>query len=517
MKHIFNRSKSLFVSVTAAIAAAAMLCACTAGAGTSAGGAGSTAAPVRDSFTFGIATEVYNLDPFASTTADARAVYFNIYEGLTQVTPEGEFVPCLASDIVMSEDAASYTFTLREGVKFHNGNEMTMDDVLWSIQNAIDTDVNGYSAIDSFEAVSDKELEIRLKAPDTGFLAYLTCPIVPAESKDLALSPVGTGPFYMSDYMEQDHLTLTRFDDYWGDKALLREVVIKFVSNSAELLMAFEAGTIDGFDSSSGVASQLDTTTATIHTRNSNAVQLLALNNARAPFDDVRVRQALSYAVNEDEIIETVDYGYGVPVGSALIPGLSVYYNEELQSYYPTDTDRAKELLKEAGAEGLSFTITVPSNYQVHIDTAQVIVNELAAIGVDAKIEQVDWATWLESVYSNRNYESTIISLDGAIAYPTAFLSRYVSDAHNNFVNFNSPEYDEVYKSAVASTDETEKAALFKEAQEVLTREAAGVFIQDISSINVYSPAFDGFVSYPLYAYDFSVIHAVAGTENTAE
>lgn len=516
MKHIFNRSKSLFVSATAAVVTAAILCACAAGAGNAGGGTASAdaagtaaAAPARDSFTFGIATEVYNLDPFASTTADARAVYFNIYEGLTEVTPDGEFVPCLASGIEMSEDAASYTFTLREGVKFHNGKDMTMDDVLWSIQNAIDTDVNGYSAIDSFEAVSDTVLEIRLKEPDTGFLAYLTCPIVPAESADLALSPVGTGPFYMSDYMEQDHLTLTRFEDYWGEKALLREVVVKFVSNSAELLMAFEAGTIDGFDSSSGVANQLDTSSATIHTRNSNAVQLLALNNAKAPFDDVRVRQALAYAVNEDEIIETVDYGFGVPVGSALIPGLSVYYNEELEDYYPTDTAKAMELLKDAGAEDLSFTITVPSNYQVHIDTAQVIVNELAAIGVDAKIEQVDWATWLESVYSNRNYESTIISLDGAIAYPTSFLSRYVSDAHNNFVNFNSSEYDEVYKSAVASTDETEKTALFKQAQEVLTREAAGVFIQDISSINVYSPAFDGFVSYPLYAYDFSVIHAV--------
>ena len=512
MKHIFTRSRAFAAAAAAVLLLSLSLSACANTAGT--GASGSTAsgntgsAQLRDTFTFGIATEVYNLDPFTSTTADARAVYFNIYEGLTEVTTDGQFVPCLASDIEMSDDAKTYTFTLRDGVKFHNGNDMTMDDVLWSVQNAIDTGMTGYSSIASFEALSDKELKIELSAPDTGFLACLTCAIVPAGSTDLALSPIGTGPFYMSDYAEQDHLTLSRFDDYWGEKAKLSAVEIRFVANSAELLMAFEGGTIDGFDSSSGVASQLDPETATLHTRNSNSVQLLALNNARAPFDDIRVRQALSYAVNADEIIETVDYGFGVPVGSALIPGLSVYYNEELADYYPTDADKAKALLAEAGASDLEFTITVPSNYQVHVDTAQVIVNELAAIGVNAKIEQVDWATWLESVYSGRNYEATIISVDGSLAYPTAFLSRYVSDAHNNFVNFNSAEYDDVYKKAVAATDENEKTALFKEAQEVLTKEAASVFIQDISSINVYSKSFDGFAGYPLYAYDFSVIYA---------
>ncbi|MBO5998369.1 MAG: ABC transporter substrate-binding protein [Lachnospiraceae bacterium] len=508
MKHIFTRSRAFAAAAAAVLLLSLTLTACgNNAAGTGASGNNASAEP-RDTFTFGIATEVYNLDPFTSTTADARAVYFNIYEGLTEVTTDGQFVPCLASDIEISEDAKTYTFTLRDGVKFHNGNDLTMDDVLWSVQNAIDTGMTGYSAIASFEALSDKELKIELSAPDTGFMACLTCAIVPAGSTDLALSPVGTGPFYMSDYAEQDHLTLSRFDDYWGEKAKLSAVEIRFVANSAELLMAFEGGTIDGFDSSSGVASQLDPDSATLHTRNSNSVQLLALNNARAPFDDIRVRQALSYIVDADEIIETVDYGYGVPVGSALIPGLAVYYNEDMVNYYPTSAEKAKELLAEAGASDLSFTITVPSNYQVHVDTAQVIVNELAAVGVSAKIEQVDWATWLESVYSGRNYEATIISVDGSFAYPTAFLSRYVSDAHNNFVNFNSAEYDEVFKKAVAATDEDEKTALFKEAQAVLTKEAASVFIQDISSINVYSKSFDGFAGYPMYAYDFSVIYA---------
>ena len=276
--------------------------------------------------------------------------------------------------------------------------------------------------------------------------------------------------------------------------------------------MNFQSGAIDGFTANGGITEQLDKETMTINVSNSNAVQLLALNNAVKPFDDVRVRQALCYAVDANEIIDTVNYGYGVKVGSALIPGLSAYYDDSLVNYYGegAEVEKAKELLAEAGyPDGFSFTIKVPSNYQVHVDSAQVIVNQLKKIGVEMKIEQVDWATWLEKVYSGRDYEATIISLDGAIASPTAFLSRYVSDAHNNFINFNSPEYDEAYDAAVAQTDQDQRIADFKKAQQILTQEAASVYIEDISYNLVYSKKFTGFAGYPLYATDFAAISPV--------
>ncbi|MBQ1291868.1 MAG: ABC transporter substrate-binding protein [Lachnospiraceae bacterium] len=497
----------------AALALSVLMVFSLAACGNAAGSSSTAAAGAK--FVYGLPTEVNNFDPFTSTTADAKSIYFNIYEGLVKVTTEGTFAPAIAESYEVSDDAKTYTFVLRDGVKFHNGQTLTMDDVLYSIQLAINNSLNGFDNIETFEAQDDKTLVITLKEGNTDFLAMASQAIVPKDSDnngELALAPIGTGPFKFTEYEVQDHVTLVRNDDYYGTPAKLQTVVVKFIASSADLLVSFKSGAIDGFTANGGITEQLEKNDVTINVSNSNAVQLLALNNAVKPFDDVRVRQALCYAVDANEIINTVNYGYGVKVGSALIPGLSAYYDDSLTDYYGegAEIEKAKELLAEAGyPDGFSFTVKAPSNYQVHVDTAQVLVNQLKEIGVDMKIEQVDWATWLEKIYSGRNYEATIISLDGAIASPTAFLSRYVSDAHNNFVNFNSPEYDETYAAAIAQTDQDQRIAEFKKAQQILTQEAASVYIEDISYNLVYSKKFAGFAGYPLYATDFSAIYAV--------
>ena len=275
--------------------------------------------------------------------------------------------------------------------------------------------------------------------------------------------------------------------------------------------MDFQAGSIDGFSASAATLSQLDEDEVNLYIEYSNAVQLLALNNSFEPFQNQQVREALNYAVSADEIIDIAFYGYGTKIGSGLIPALEKYYDDSLADVYDQDLDKAKELLEEAGyADGFSFTITVPSVYEAHVATAEVIVNQLAQIGVNAEIKQVDWATWLESVYQGREYEATIISLDGSLAYPTSFLSRYVSDASNNFVNFASEAYDEVYAKAIAATTDEERVELFKEAQKILNEESASVYIQDIASFLVYNKNFEGNVRYPLYAKDYTAIYKVA-------
>ena len=465
-------------------------------------------------FVYGLATEIDNFDPFVATTADAKSIYFNIYEGLTRVSPDGTFVPAVASEVTVSDDTKVYTFKLRDNVYFHNGNRVTMEDVLYSVKHAMDSALTGYSNIASFRTEDSKTLVITLTNGSTDFLANASAPIIPADSDnngEHALKPIGTGPYAFSEYAVQDHVTLVKNEQYWGEPASLDKITIRFIASSSELLVNYQAGAIDGFTANAGITEQVDKNTSVINVGNSNAVQMLALNNSAAPFDNEKVRKAVCYAVNSDEIIDLVNYGYGVKIGSAVIPGLSAFFDDSLPSVYDVDPEKAKTLLKEAGyPDGFSFTVKVPSVYQVHVDTAQVIINQLAKVGITMNIQEVDWPTWLEKVYTNRDYEATIISVDGSIASPTAFLSRYVSDAHNNFVNFKSPAFDAVYAKAVAAVDQSEREQLFKEAQKVLSDEAASVYIQDISNILVYRNDFTGFKDYPLYAVDFAAISRVA-------
>ncbi len=460
---------------------------------------------------FGFATELNNFDPFSSMTADARSVNFNIFDGLVNVASDGSFVPAIAESYSASSDSLIWTFTLRKGVKFHDGKVLSKEDVLYSIQKAIDGGMTGYNKIESFSFDSSGEkLSIVLKSPDAGFVVYLTTPIVEKDAKNLATQPVGTGPFSLKEFVEQDHVTLAKNNSYWGKKAHLDTVVIKFLASQADFILNFQAGSIDGFSVSADTVEQLDRNEINLYPRNSNAVQLFALNNRFGPFKDKKVRQALCYLIDAETIIRTVNYGYGVKASSPLIPALSKYYASDVDFNYSKDLAKAKELLSESSyPKGFELTITVPSNYNVHVRTAEVIVNELAKLGIKAQIKQVDWATWLQNVYKNKEYESTVISFDGHFAYPTAFLSRYCSDASNNLVGFSNADYDKIYKKAVSTTREDERIAYFKQCQQILSEEAASVFLEDISMLSVYNKHFQGCKDYPLYAIDFSAIYAV--------
>ena len=463
-------------------------------------------------FIKGVSTEAPGFDPFTTQTADARSIFFNIYEGLMATEQDGSFAPALAETCEASDDLQTYTFTLRQGVKFHNGNNLTMDDVLYSIEKSITSNINGYSEIAEYSAAGKTYTVGSEKGKDEDgneIPAIVTSPIVPKDAADLASNPIGTGPFKLTEFVEQDYTLLTRFDDYWGEPAHLDTVTLKYYENTASLATNYLAGAIDGFNSNAGGWKELEGTDYVQNVRHANAVQLLALNNEFEPFKDVRVRQAIAYAVDADEIIDKVSYGLGTKAGTPVIPGLTKYFNDELTDVYDVDVDKAKELLKEAGQENLSFKIRVPSNYQVHVDTAQVISNQLAKAGIKVEIESVDWNTWLNRVYRESEFEATVVSVDGPIAYPTSFLNRYVSTASDNFVNFHSEAFDETYAKALLETDDAKQVELFKEAQKIISDECASVYIQDIDSVVINTPDFGGFAAYPLYVDDYSAIYAV--------
>jgi len=238
-------------------------------------------------------------------------------------------------------------------------------------------------------------------------------------------------------------------------------------------------------------------------------VQIFALNNAQKPLDNVLVRRAINYSIDISGIIETAFYGYGEPSGSPIIPGLIHTYDESLRDPYPRDIEKAKALLAEAGfPNGFSLEISIPSSYTMHVDTAQVIVNQLADAGINAAIQLVDWGTWLQEVYYGRKYQATVISLDANTVSPRSFLSRYLSDNSSNFVNFKNPDFDRVYRAVLSESDEEKRISLYKESQRIISENAASVFVQDILGFRVFTAGrFGGIINYPLYIIDFATIY----------
>lgn len=481
------------------------------------GTASETQAVSGGEITVGIAQDLDDsLDPYQMTAAGTREVLFNVYEGLVKPDSDGNFVPAVASDYTVSDDQLTYTFTLRDGVKFHNGDTVTTDDVLYSFETCAATTVNdslaaALSNVASVEAPDDHTVVITLSAASVDFLSYVSSVYIePDDYQDQATSPVGTGPFKFVSRAVQQNIVLEKNEDYYGTPAYLDRVTFQIFEDATAEVTALDAGSIDmavhlGVDQITNLSDDYNVLEGSM-----NLVQALYLNNAVEPFDDMKVRQALCYAVNVDEIMEITENGHGTRVGSAMYPAFTKYFDESLSDTYSYDPDKAKELLSEAGyADGFTFTIKVPSNYTPHVNTAEVIAEQLAQVGITAEIEQIDWNTWLNDVYLGRNYEATVIGFDAGTLTASAMLERYTSTADKNMFNYSNEEYDATYAEAVACTDDAEATELYKKCEKILADTAAAVYLQDLAEFTVIRSNLDGYQFYPLYVMDMSTVHYV--------
>ena len=455
-----------------------------------------------------ITTEPDHLDPFLALSADSRYIMFNVFEGLLKPAPDGSLVPGLAESYNVNEDFTEYVFTLRDAV-FHNGSPVTADDAVYSIEQAVAARLNGMQAVQSVSALDERTVRIVLSEPDSEFEYNLTTAIVPAGYDELNTKSVGTGPFQFESFAPQQELVLKKNPAYWQPGVPhLDTIVFKIKADFKSALLDLQAGSANSgfFDTASAL--QIDPERFTVVYDNSNSVQMLALNNAFGPLQDARVRQALCYAVDCKEIIALAHNGHAVRAASPVIPGLVNMYNGSLDSLYAHDIERAKQLLAEAGyADGFPLTITVPSSYQMHIDTAQIIVNQLARIGVDARIQQIDWAAWLSDVYQGRQYEATVVSVDGTTLSPRSYLSRYVSDDPANFINYRSEAYDRLFAQTLQTGDDAARTQQYKELQRIIAQDAGSVFICDLSVPKIYAKGIAGFVPYPLYVFDAAPLY----------
>ncbi|MDR2942705.1 MAG: ABC transporter substrate-binding protein [Treponema sp.] len=491
---------------------------------------GQSAGPLT-SLRYGYNSEPTTFDPLnPSNTADGRSILFNVFEGLVKPDSGGALRPCIAESVTMEELGRVYNFKLRQGVRFHDGSPLTSADVKFSLDTAKSAGFIGFDAVEKIENNGDYSVKVVLSRPDPDFLPYLTVGIVKANSADRDKKAIGTGPYFIESYAVQRELVLRKFADYWQDKVpILDTITIVFFADSDASVRGLHAGSIDGVEVTGNLASQLSHEQFDIIPGYTAMVHLLALNNAAPPLDDIRVRQAINYGIDIQGIIDAAFFGNGEPSGSPLIPGLRAYYEHSLTNPYPVDLEKARSLLKEAGygadvaggdagggaigenGKKLSLEITVASLYKMHVDTAQVIADQLARIGIDVSIRLVEWAAWLDDVYHRRKYQATIISLDSPIVSPKGFLSRYRSDDNSNFINYSSAAFDKVFDALLVEPDEDKRIALYKEAQRIISADAASVYIQDILGFRALRAGlYGGVLNYPLYVNDFAAMHPAA-------
>lgn len=481
------------------------------------GNNGKTGEPVKGGeITVGIAQDLDDsLDPHQTVAAGTREVLFNIFEGLVKPNSDGEMIPAVAEKYTLSEDGTTYTFTLREGVKFHNGQTVTAEDVVYSINRCAAVPegqekplVAAFSAVKSVEALDEKTVAVTIAQRDLEFISYMTAAIIPADYENQDTAPVGTGPFKFVSRTPQQDFVMERFEDYWGAPAWLDKVTYKICENADALVMNLNGGSIDlCAHLTSAQASQLNQNFQVLE-GTMNLVQAIYLNNQAKPFDNQLVRQALCYAIDRQGIMDMVADGHGTAVGSSIYPAFTKYFLPELVDKYPHDVAKAKELLAQAGyPDGFDMTISVPNNYQPHMDTAEVVAEQLREAGINVTIQPVEWSTWLDTIYNGRQFQATLVGVDAANMTARAMLERFTSDYGKNFINYNNPAYDALFQQAINAQDEAGQTDLYKQMETMLADTAANVYIQDLCDLVAMRQDLGGLKFYPIYVLDLSTVY----------
>ena len=398
------------------------------------------------SIVVGIQQDVDSLDPHKATAAGTKEILFNIFEGLVKPDENGDLMKALASDYTISEDGLVYTFTLREGVKFHNGNTVTAEDVKYSLERAsglLDGTplISSLSVLTSVEILDEKTVQVTVGSANTELIYSFVAAIIPAGSgEEESGTPIGTGPFSYVSYKPQEGIVVAKNPDYWQEGLpYLDEVNFKIVNSPDTALLEIKGGSIQIYpyltDSQAGELKD----SFQILSAPSDVVQALFLNNAAEPLNDVRIRQAICYALDLDMVNEFVAGGGATLVSSAMLPTLHTYYVDLTDTYGTgANIQKAQELMTDAGyPDGFDLEITVPSNYEYHMQTAEVVAEQLKAAGIHATINPVEWSSWLSDCYTDRNYQSTISGITSDMT-PGYLTNRFQTESKKNFVNFAS-------------------------------------------------------------------------------
>lgn len=415
----------------------------------------------------------------------------NVYQGLVSRTPDQKIEPELASDYKVSPDGLTYTFTLRDGVTFHNGSPLTVDDVVWSLEQVKSTasysDSDRLARVQSI-AANGKDVVLTLSQPDSSLLWNLTgragLVLKKDDTTDRKTKANGTGPYKLTSWKQGDSITFDRNDAYWGDKAKVKEVVFSYIPDNQAALngaLAHELDVVTGFDAN--LKDQVEANgDFTLVLGKSTDKGTLAMNSTKAPLSDKRVRQAIRQAIDHNAIVKALGAGqtlYGP------IPELDPGY-ADLSSTAPFDPAAAKKLLADAGVKDLTLTLTIPSFYGTTV--SQILVSNLNDVGITLKVKAVEFPTWLNDVYMNKNYDLSFVLHTEARDFENWANPNY-------YYTYNNPEVQKLYQQSLSATDEQTSADLLAQAAKIVADDQAADWLYNGASIVAVGTNVSGFPS----------------------
>ncbi len=464
-------------------------------------------------------TDAVTLDPHDATDSPSATITSHVYETLFELTPEGEIVPHLASGFELSDDGLTLTLNIREGVVFHDGTPLTAEIVKGSIDRFLDEELAFtfrflLDPVSNVEVLDEYTVELTLVDRFAPLFAHLTHSstgiVLPAaveqHGEEFNANPVGTGPFSFVSWQRNEAIELARFDDYWGDVAQVDAVRFITVPENTTRMAMVESG-------EAHVAvrvppqdiARLDAN-PDVNVENVSSLRTIFIyfNTNLEPFNDPRVRQAVNYAVNNDDLRDFV-LGGAVRVSDAPIaPGIFGYTPV---GNYDQDLERARELLAEAGyADGFSTTLYSPSGrYLQDIQTSEAIQGMLAEVGINVEIETLEWSAYLEKI--NAPIEDNDVPM-GMLGWGTVtgdadygLLALFHTDqwvpAGSNRAFYSNDEVDSLLDSARASADDDARLQMYEDAMTILWEDAPWLYLHSETQLVAVREGVNGLIIHP--------------------
>lgn len=465
----------------------------------------------RKQVTLAMALEPPGLDPTAgAASAIAEVTLYNLYETLTKIQSDGSVVPMLAESWEVSPDLRTYTFHLRHGVRFHNGEAFNAHTAAFSFQRAAgdkstNKDKRTFAQMETIRAVDDHTLVIVNKEIDPDFLFLMgqaTAIMVEPKSADTnATRPVGTGPYTLDNWVRGSSLSLKSWSGYRQTQApRIPRASFRFIADPAAQVAALLAGDVDAFPrvTPRSVAQLQSNPRFQVQVSGSRAKTILAINNRRKPLNDVRVRRAIAAAIDRKAVIQGAGDGYGAPIGSHYVPGAFGYV--DTTGINPYNPERARALLKEAGiTTPLELTLTLPPPPYAR-QGGEVIAAMLAKVGINARLQNVEWAQWLSGTYGAKNYDLTLIS------HVEPFdLGNFAKPDY--YWGYESARFNELYQRYRNAPRPHDRARLLGDLQRLLAQDCVHAFLYQPQWVTVADKRLRGlWKDMPVFVNDLSAL-----------